>query len=149
MMMTQAGRCGERKDKDRWIVLTFLSAHQPGLFWPDDTLFTHLSTVHPFFSFTLSTLSPFVSISSSFPSLHCLRWAGSSPLTPGRSSVLLVSTDWGPFWDGQFCRREYNGGPASLCYPPCMYDWMMTSIRMFSHVRKRGHKEPKLDCVLE
>lgn len=50
------------------------------------------------------------------------RWARCSPVPPGRPAVLLISTDRYPFWDGQFCRREYSGRPASLCHTPRMYD---------------------------
>ena len=59
---------------------------------------------------------------------HHSRWAWRSPLPPGRPAVLLFSSDRRPFWDGQFCWREYNGRPASLRHSPCMYDWTITLI---------------------
>lgn len=100
----------------------------------------HYSTMPHLSSFFFPSLSivwlTFVWIAfSSTYSFRCFRWAGHSPLTPGRPPVLLVSTDWGPLWDGQFCRGEYNGRPTSLCYPPCMYDWIIKWIGTFLHTR--------------
>lgn len=133
--------------------------HFPLCFFPNlpfaHFLITPLRLICPlFFPPSLSIVwLTFVWISfCSTYSFRCFRRAGHSPLTPCRPPVLLVSTDWDPLWDGQFCRREYNGRPTSLCYPPCMYDWIIQWIGTFLHTcslacQNTSFKEPKF--VLE
>lgn len=64
------------------------------------------------------------------------RWAGRSLLPPVGPPVLLVSNDWSPLWDGQLCRREYNGRSTSLCHSPRKYDWTVTLMNTLIHIKR-------------